>query len=112
MEERLIDGKWWLIGGFTLSHFLATMTCAMISCDLGMSRFDTAGAETLLEHITSVAAVVLLSPVYFLPEIRLGALDNLPFVGDLPVVANSFFWSICCYGALRIMLRRRIMAQA
>lgn len=109
-ECRLIDSKWWLIGGFTLIHFLATMTCLLVSVGAGLSHFDTGAAETLLERVTSVGANVLMFPMYYLTSTNWVA--SLGKFQNLLVIANSLFWAVCFYGVLRVILKRRIMAQA
>lgn len=109
IEYGVIDNKWLLIGGFTLLHFLATMACVVISFGFGMSRFDTGGAETLLERVTSVGADILMFPIYQI--FQLFHLFGMR-LEILPVVANSLFWAVCFYWVLRIIIRRWVRARS
>ena len=107
MRNILLDYKWWLIGGFTLAHFITALICAGVSFSLGMSHFDRVIPETFTEHITTLGADVLMFPLDYLinkgwlPDLNLGVFD------DLPVVANSVLWAVCCYGVLRVISMRR-----
>ena len=106
IEYGVSDNKWLLIGLFTLFHFLATMACVVVSFGAGMSRFDTGGAETLGERVTSIGANIVMLPLRLLTHFSLGKFD------DLAVIANSLLWAVCFYGVLRLTLRRWVKARA